>query len=93
MDRSYLQKLDFSLSFKGKYPLALIKLMTRYGEDLIWSNKITKAQDVLRFIVTLTEGRTDASELRKGKVVFTLLFCGRLLLNKNILSELEANKM
>ena len=93
MDRSYLQKLDLSLSFKGKYPLALIKLMTRYGEDLIWSNKITKAQGVLRFIVTLTEGRTDASELRKGKFVFTLLFCGRLLLNKNIMSELEANKM
>ena len=47
--------------------------MTRYGEDLIWSNKITKAQDVLRFIVTLSEGRTDASELRKGKVLFTFL--------------------
>lgn len=45
--------------------------MTRYGEDLIWSNKITEAEAVLRFTVTLTEGRSDASELRKGKVVRT----------------------
>ena len=74
MESSYLQKLDLSPSIKGKYPLALIKLMTRYAEDLIWSNKITKADAVLKFIVTLTVGRSDASALRKGKVFF-LLFC------------------
>ena len=51
------------------YPLALIKLMTRYGEDIIWSNKITEAEAVLRFVVTLTEERSDAAALRKGKVV------------------------
>lgn len=77
MDGSYLQKLELSLSVKKKYPLALIKVMTRYGEDLIWSNKITEAEAVLRFTVTLTEGRSDASELRKGKVVRT--FFGLLL--------------
>lgn len=48
--------------------------MTRYAEDLIWSNKITKADAVLKFIVTLTVGRSDASALRKGKFFF-LLFC------------------
>ena len=45
--------------------------MTRYGEDLIWSNKITEAEAVLKFVVTLTEERADASQLRKGKVVRT----------------------
>lgn len=75
MESSYLQKLDLSPSIKGKYPLALIKLMTRYAEDLIWSKKITKADAVLKFIVTLTVGRSDASALRKGKFFFFLLFC------------------
>lgn len=68
LEDSYIQKLDLGLSAKGKYPLALVKLMTRYGEDLIWANKITKAEAVLNFIVTLTEGRSDASEMRKGKL-------------------------
>ena len=84
MGSSYLQKLDLSLSVKKKYPLALIKLMTRYGEDLIWSNKITEAEAVLRFVVTLTEGRSDAPELRKGKIIGTFFSSTRLLLNKNI---------
>ena len=74
MESSYLQKLDLNLNVKKKYPLALINLMTRYGEDLIWSNKITKAEILLKFIVTLTEGRSDASEWRKGKVIVTFLF-------------------
>ncbi|XP_078356917.1 uncharacterized protein LOC144641766 isoform X1 [Oculina patagonica] len=48
-----------------KYPLALLKLMTRYAEDLIWANKISSSEAVLNFIIQLTEGRTDASHLRK----------------------------
>ena len=59
--------------------------MTRYGEDLIWSNKITKAEAVLKFIVNLTEGRSDASEMRKGEILFrvnyiiiSFNFCGVL---------------
>jgi len=74
VESSYLQKLDLNLNVKKKYPLALINLMTRYGEDLIWSNKITKAETLLKFIVTVTEGRSDASEWRKGKVIVTFLF-------------------
>ena len=75
MESSYLQKLNLSRSAKGKYPLALIKLMTRYGEDLIWANKITKAETVLKFIVTLTEGRSDAFELRIGESFFLYYTC------------------
>ena len=72
VERSYLKKLGFSRSAKEKYPLALIKLMTRYGEDLIWANKITNAETVLKFTLTLTEGRSDASELRTGEFIFVL---------------------
>lgn len=66
---SYVHKSDLSRSEKDNYPLALIKLMTRYAEDLVWANKLTKAEAVFNFILTLTEGRSDttATELRKGK--------------------------
>ena len=67
VDSSYLQKSNLSRSEKDNYPLALIKLMTRYAKDLIWANKITKAEAVFTFTLTLTEGRSDASELRDGK--------------------------
>ena len=78
MENSYLQNLDLSRSTKDKYPLPLLKLMTRHAEDLIWVNDITKAEAVLNFIVNLTERRTDASELRKGKTIYytsVALFC------------------
>ena len=69
VESSYLQKLDLSRSAKDQYPLVLIKLMTRYGEDLVWSNDITKAEEVFNFIVTLTEGRSDSTESRKGRLI------------------------
>lgn len=67
---SYLQKSNLSRSEKDSYPLPLIKLMTRYAEDLIWANKITKAEAVFNFTLTLKEGRSDASELRIGKSIY-----------------------
>lgn len=67
VEGSYLQKLDLTPIAKQKYPLALIKLLTRYAEDLIWANKVTEAEEVLNFTVALTKGRSEASELRKGK--------------------------
>ena len=67
--RSYIQKVDLERSDKDRYPLVLITLMTRYAEDLVWANDVTKAEAVFNFIVTLTEGREDASELRQGKFI------------------------
>ena len=66
MEGSYLQKSNLSRSEKDSYPLTLIKLMTRYAEDLIWTNNITKAEEVFNFTLALTEGRSDAPEFRKG---------------------------
>ena len=67
VESSYLQRLDLTLSAKQQYPLALIMLLTRYAEDLIWANKVTEAEEMLNFTIDLTEGRPEASELRKGK--------------------------
>ena len=69
VESSYLQKLDLSRNSKDQYPLTLIKILTRYAEDLVWANKITEAEAVFNFIVTLTEGRSDVSQLRKGKAI------------------------
>ena len=64
---TYVHKSDLSRSEKDSYPLTLIKLMIRYAEDLVWANKLTKAEAVFNFTLTLAEGRSDATELRKGK--------------------------
>lgn len=77
---TYVQKSDLSRSEKDSYPLVLIKLMTRYAEDLVWANKLTKAEAVFNFIITLTEGRSDATESRKGK-------CLKLTNNINYLTS------
>lgn len=71
---SYLQKLELSRNAKDGYPLELIKLMTRYAEDLVWSNNITKAEKVFNFILSLTEGRQDASQFRKGKFIHDICY-------------------
>lgn len=67
VENSYLEKWDLERSAKNKYPLALVKLMTRYAEDLVWANNVTRAEETYTFIVTLTEGREDAADFRKGK--------------------------
>lgn len=64
---TYVQKSGLSRSEKDSYPLVLIKLMIRYAENPVWANKLTKAEAVFNYIITLTEGRSDATEPRKGK--------------------------
>ena len=66
---SYLQEADLGHSAKDKYPLVLIKLMTRYAEDLVWADKVPEAEAVFTFIVSLTEGREEAPELRKCRFI------------------------
>lgn len=62
----YIQNDSLSSGDMIKYPLLLLKLMTRYAEDLIWANKIKSSDAVLNFIIRLTEGRPEAADLRKG---------------------------
>ena len=70
VESSYLQKVNLERSAKDRYPLNLIKLMTRYAEDLVWINNVTEAEAVFTFTLTLTEGRADASQLRNGKFIY-----------------------
>ncbi|KAL9982974.1 hypothetical protein ACROYT_G005089 [Oculina patagonica] len=66
VERSYIQ---FFLTLRRKdirkYPLSLLKLMARYAEDLIWANRISNGKAVFRFLLRLTQRRSDSSELRK----------------------------
>ena len=66
VETSYLRKLKLRPNHMKKYPLPLIKLMTRYAEDLIWANKIKNGVAIFKFLLQLTEERTDSSEFRKG---------------------------
>lgn len=70
VDKSYLQKLSLGPEQIKKYPLSLLKLMTRYAEDLIWANKISNGKAIFKFLRQLTRGRADASKLRKGNFLF-----------------------
>ena len=63
---SFLQKLNLDRSQKDKYPVVLIKVMTRYAEDLVWVNNTRNAQAVFEFIADLAIGRDD--DLRKCKM-------------------------
>lgn len=67
VDSSYLVKRNLDNSAMQRYPLVLIKLMTRLAEDLIWANNLDKAKAVFQFVVTITKERTDALEYRKSK--------------------------
>ena len=74
VNSSYLQKVNLERSAKDRYPLHLIKLMTRYAEDLVWINNVTDAEAVFNFTLTLTEGRADASQLRNGKFIHQVTY-------------------
>lgn len=65
---SYLQKSDLGSSQRSKYPLPLLKVMTRYAEDLLWANKTATASEVYTFLVNLTEGRAEAMEITKRTI-------------------------
>lgn len=65
-----LQNKPFGITEKAVYPLSLIKLMTRYGEDLVWLNNIRMAKAVFKFVRKIAKGRKDAKDLRQCKYRF-----------------------
>ncbi|CAH3144036.1 unnamed protein product [Pocillopora meandrina] len=65
IDDSYLRTSRLSENARSKYPLALLKLMKRYAEDRIWANDIEEGKSVLRFLITLMEGRKGIQAMRK----------------------------
>ncbi|XP_066022392.1 uncharacterized protein [Pocillopora verrucosa] len=65
IDDSYLRTSRLSENARSKYPLALLKLMKRYAEDRIWANDIEEGKSVLRFLITLMEGRKGIQAMKK----------------------------
>ena len=77
---SFLQKSSLGeREMNQKYPLPLLKLMTRYAEDLIWANKMQRGKAMFKFLLKLPTYRRDSYELRKGQFDMRLL----LLQSKN----------
>ena len=63
---TFLQKLNLDRSQKDKYPVVLMKVMTRYAENLVWLNNTRNAQAVFEFIADLATGRDE--DLEKCKM-------------------------
>ena len=78
MESSYLQKFSLGPEQLKKYPLQLIKMMTRYGEELLWANDVKKSDAVFKFVVNLSYGNPEASELRRGSA-FSNIFSFNVL--------------
>lgn len=78
---NYIQKLELTSDAEKKYPLVLLTLMKRHAEDLIWANNIKLGGQILKFISRITDGRTDASKIRKGQSLHWSMRSKRILLH------------
>ena len=67
IDDTYLRLSGLSKNANSKYPLALLKMMKRYAEDRIWANDIEEGKSVLKFLITLMEGRKGIKAMKKGE--------------------------
>ena len=90
MESSYLQKSSLGPEELIKYPLQLIKMMTRYGEDLLWANNVEKSDAVFKFVVKLSSDKPGASELTKG-LALSNIFSFNVGYSKFRVSGLSAN--
>ena len=62
-----MQNVYLGDDVKRSYPLKLLVLMKRYADTLIWMNKVDKGEEVLRFLVSLTKNREDATDIHRGQ--------------------------
>ena len=88
---SYLQKSELSRSQKDMYPLPLLKVMTRYAEDLVWANKTADAEAVLTFLVNVTDGRSDSLELKKREYNYQseVIQCKNMIMDSGLWQNLD----
>ena len=66
-----IESRDMDATNKQSYPLALLRLMRRHAEDLLWADNLNEGRQVLRFIKAVTSERTDARDFFKGKILQT----------------------
>ena len=88
---SYLQNSELSRSQKDMYPLPLLKVMTRYAEDLVWANKTADAEAVLTFLVNVTDGRSDSLELKKREYNYQseVIQCKNMIMDSGLWQNLD----
>ena len=88
---SYLQNSELSRSQKDMYPLPLLKVMTRYAEDLVWANKTADAEAVLAFLVNVTDGRSDSLELKKREYNYQseVIQCKNIIMDSGLWQNLD----
>ena len=95
VQKSFIQYGTLDAANKKSFPVELIRIMRRQAEDLLLSNSSDQqGRDILTFIVSLTEGRSNLEYIKKGrsfsfkpplavqKTVITCFF----IMNKNVLT-------
>ncbi|KAL9958424.1 hypothetical protein ACROYT_G035436 [Oculina patagonica] len=60
-----VQSRALDAATKGAYPVALLRLMKRHAEDLLWANDLTTARKLLTFLKMVTAGREEAKDIHK----------------------------
>ena len=61
-----VQSRALDAATKQAYPVALLRLVKRHAEDLLWANDLTTATKVLTFLKLVTAGREEARDIYKG---------------------------
>ena len=66
VQQSLIQHGSLEEANKQSFPLELIKIMERKAVDLLLTSSDNKGRDILTFIVSLTEGRSELVQFKKG---------------------------
>ena len=71
VQKSFIRYGTLDAASKKSFPVELIRIMRRQAEDLLLSNSSDQiGRDILTFIVSLTEGRSDLEYIKKGQTFF-----------------------
>ena len=66
VQQSLIQHGSLEKANKRSFPLELIRIMERKAVDLLLTSSDNKGRDILTFIVSLTEGRSELVRFKKG---------------------------
>ena len=66
VQQSLIQHGSLQEANKQSFPLELIKIMEREAVDLSLTSSNPKGRDILTFIVSLTEGRSELVRFKNG---------------------------
>ena len=68
VQKSFIQYGTLDAANKKSFPVELIRIMRRRAEDLLISDSSDQTgKDILTFIASLAEGRSDLEYIKKGQ--------------------------